>query len=117
MPPPPRRPGRPPGCCWSAGGNDLGSGLADEIAVWIKIWSPQMMGVEVPKPGIFVFHLRLFVSVQAVGGLACGATPLPSGPRHCGQFCSAEAPKEVAIPVKKTNPANRNFDIMFALRP
>jgi len=45
-----------------------------------------MIGVEVPKPGIFVFHFTLFVSVHVVGGFAAGDTPVPEGPRHCGQF-------------------------------
>jgi hypothetical protein len=49
-----------------------------------------MMGVARPPPGIFTFHLTLFVSLQVVGGLASGATPFWSGPRHCGQFSFGE---------------------------
>jgi len=50
-----------------------------------------MTGVAVPSPGSVIFHFTFLVSLHSVGGLACGATPFWSGPRHCGQFCSAEA--------------------------
>src|SRR5690348_4094037 len=50
-----------------------------------------MSGVAEPSPGIFTFHLMLFVSLQETGGSAAGATPLCSGPRHSGQFWSADA--------------------------
>ena len=52
----------------------------------MKTRSSQMMGVAWPLPGIFTFHLTLLVSLHVVGGLANGATPFWSGPRHCGQF-------------------------------
>ena len=52
----------------------------------MKICFSQMIGVEVPLPGSFTFHLMLFVSLQVTGGLAAGAVPLAWGPRHCGQF-------------------------------
>src|SRR5260370_32877724 len=45
-----------------------------------------MIGVALPVPGILTFHLTLLVSLQVVGGSAEGATPVWSGPRHCGQF-------------------------------
>src|SRR5438128_2400283 len=48
-----------------------------------------MMGVAEPPPGILTFHLTLLVSLHVTGGLASGATPLASGPRHWGQFASA----------------------------
>ena len=48
------------------------------------------MGVAEPLPGILTFHFTLFVSLQVSGGSPCGATPLANGPRHCGQFWSAE---------------------------
>src|SRR6202034_4400166 len=55
----------------------------------IKTRLSQTMGVELPSPGIGVFHLTLLVSLQVSGGSACGATPVASGPRHCGQKRSA----------------------------
>src|SRR2546426_6505018 len=48
------------------------------------------MGEAEPLPGILTFHFTLFVSLQVSGGSPCGATPLANGPRHCGQFWSAE---------------------------
>jgi hypothetical protein len=48
--------------------------------------SPQMTGVDVPLPGSATFHFTFDDSLHVVGGLASGATPLASGPRHCGQF-------------------------------
>ena len=54
------------------------------IAVVTKIRSPQIAGVEKPRPGISVFHLMLLVSLQTVGA-SPRAMPLKNGPRHCGQ--------------------------------
>src|SRR5687767_4367920 len=56
--------------------------------------SPQMIGVELPSPGIATFHLMFSVSLHFVGGSPCGATPLCCGPRqagHCeaGSICCA----------------------------
>ena len=67
----------------AAGGSTF---LPVAMAVWMKIWFSQTMGVDMPRPGIFTFHFTFSVSLQVVGGLPCGATPLASGPRHCGQF-------------------------------
>ena len=53
----------------------------------------QTTGVEWPRPGIFVFQ-RMFVSSASFhnnGGVAAGATPVPNGPRHCGQLSIASA--------------------------
>ena len=36
----------------------------------------------VAKPGISIFHFTFFVSLHSTGGFPCGATPVPSGPRH-----------------------------------
>ena len=54
--------------------------------------SPQTMGVECPSPGRSVFHRTFLVSLHSTGGLAYGATPVPKGPRHCGQKRSAPLP-------------------------
>src|SRR5262249_19315595 len=37
------------------------------------------------------FHRMCWVSLQATRGWACGATPVPNGPRHCGQECCASS--------------------------
>src|SRR5580658_5521373 len=55
----------------------------------MKMRLSQTMGVESPSPGMGVFHLTLLVSLQVTGGSASGATPVASGPRHCGQKRSA----------------------------
>ncbi len=60
------------------------------IAVWMNTWLSQIIGVAKPLPGILTFHRMFFVSLQAVGGFPAGATPVPKGPRHCGQFSVAE---------------------------
>src|ERR1043166_3185823 len=47
--------------------------------------SPHTTGVESPEPGTLTFHFTWFVSSHLSGGSASGATPVASGPRHCGQ--------------------------------
>jgi hypothetical protein len=54
-----------------------------------------MIGVEVPRPGSLTFQRMFFPSLHVVGGSANGAAPLPSGPRHCGQFDSS--PDDVGV--------------------
>src|SRR5262245_53164039 len=51
--------------------------------------SPQTIGVECPLPDRAVFQRMCLVSLHSSGGCACGATPVPSGPRHWGQECCA----------------------------
>src|SRR5262245_1173794 len=58
-------------------------------AVVRKILSPQITGVEKPRPGIAIFHLIFFVSLNSTGA-APFATPLKKGPRHCGQWSGSE---------------------------
>src|SRR5438270_13530163 len=53
--------------------------------------SPQTIGVECPLPGRVVFQRMFLVSLHSTGGLASGATPVPSGPRHCGQLARTSA--------------------------
>ena len=45
-------------------------------------------GVDSPSPGILTFHLRLEVSLQVVGGLAVGETPLARGRAIGASWCS-----------------------------
>ena len=58
----------------------------------MKIRCSQTMGEAVPLPGA-LFHFTFSVSLQWVGGFADGETPVPSGPRHCGQVASAVVPQ------------------------
>src|SRR4051812_2175694 len=60
------------------------------IAVCRKTWFSQITGVEVPLPGTFTFHFTFFVSPHSVGGSPAGETPFINGPRHAGQFWSAD---------------------------
>ena len=54
-------------------------------AVVRKIWSPQMMGVEWPRPGMGVFQARFLVSLHSTGA-SPRAMPLFEGPRQRGQW-------------------------------
>jgi hypothetical protein len=86
----------------------------------MKTCSFQTIGVEVPKPGIFIFHFTFSVSLHAVGGFAPAAVPFASGPRHRGQSpadvedCSAA---ERARPAAKTaeNEREQTRDIAAGL--
>src|SRR5277367_3950493 len=64
------------------------------------------MGVALPSPGIGVFHLTLLVSLQVKGGSACGAKPVASGPRHCGQLRSAAESAQAAWLAKPSASGN-----------
>ncbi len=55
------------------------------MAAVTKSRSSHTIGVECPPPGSFSFQRTLLFSLHAVGGLAFGATPVCSGPRHVGQ--------------------------------
>src|SRR5690606_1575425 len=54
-----------------------------------KTRSSQTIGLALPRPGMAVFHLTFFSGLHSSGGFAAGATPVISGPRHCGQLPSA----------------------------
>src|SRR5438093_2931205 len=56
------------------------------------------MGEECPLPGNGIFQRTWLVSLQRTGGLACGATPLANGPRHCGQLFESAALSQAAPP-------------------
>src|SRR5688572_32400805 len=53
--------------------------------------SRHTIGLLLPSPGSATFHLTFFVSLHSSGGLAAGASPVPSGPRHVGHACPAAA--------------------------
>jgi hypothetical protein len=94
------------GACTAAACVAASAGLPTGIAVWMKMESPQMIGVDVPRPGILTFHRTFFPSAQVVGGSAVGATPLASGPRHCAQLASGVSAARAIQP--PTNIANVN---------
>jgi hypothetical protein len=69
-----------------------GAGAAARAAVLVvgtavstKILSSQTTGVAEPWPGTSTFHFTFFFSLHSLGGSLLGATPVSSGPRHCGQ--------------------------------
>ena len=62
-------------------------------AVVTKTLSPQMIGVENPRPGILIFHLRFSVSFHVMGG-APPEDPLLDGPRQVGQSWSEASASE-----------------------
>src|SRR5688572_18562586 len=72
------------------------------MAVWMNTWLPQMIGVELPLPGSFTFHLTFSVSLHFVGGVADGATPVPSGPRHWGQVSPTAGSAARAAPFARS---------------
>src|SRR2546425_9490970 len=65
------------------------------------------MGEECPLPGSGIFQRILLVSLQRIGGLACGATPLANGPRHCGQLFETAVLSQVAAPSASADTASR----------
>ena len=75
-------------------------------AVRTKSWSPQMTGVELPEPGILIFHRIFLPSENSFGGLPPGATPLAAGPRQAGQFSAVTVLASAhAKPAKPTGPS------------
>src|SRR6266540_3952590 len=65
------------------------------------------MGEECPLPGNGSFQRILLVSLQRIGGLACGATPLANGPRHCGQLFKTAARSQAPPPSARADTASR----------
>src|SRR2546427_89669 len=65
------------------------------------------MGEECPLPGTGIFQRTWLVSLQRIGGLACGATPLANGPRHCGQLFETAALSQVAPRSASADTASR----------
>src|SRR5580765_1504451 len=68
------------------------------------------MGVAKPLPGIFTFQRMLLVSLQTVGGLAVGETPVAKGPRQAGQFSSEGDAARSSVP--PSNSARRKRVVM-----
>src|SRR5437867_1553519 len=65
------------------------------------------MGEECPLPGNGIFQRTLLVSLQRIGGLAWGATPLANGPRHCGQLFRRIALSQAPPPSASADTASR----------
>src|SRR5260370_25940689 len=85
--------------------SNLGSGLGSSsalatrsvlIAVTMKTWSPQTIGVALPRPVSGAFHLMFFFSSHLMGGSPLGAVPLASGPLQWGQLSIASSAREGA---------------------
>jgi hypothetical protein len=77
-----------------------------ETAVNTNTRSPHTTGVEEAAPGIATFHLTFLLSLHSSGGSASGATPVASGPRHCGQLRRASSLGAAAARSVKTNANN-----------
>src|SRR5688500_390205 len=75
-----------------------------------------MMGVEWPFPGKGIFQRTFFVSLHSEGGLARGAVPLASGPRHWVQFASSLTPVHSGPPVPAKIGAARRAQLQIAVR-
>src|SRR5712691_7981027 len=65
------------------------------------------MGEECPLPGKGIFQRILLVSLQRIGGLASGETPLANGPRHCGQLFKTVALSQAPPPSASAGTASR----------
>src|SRR5438876_11969967 len=65
------------------------------------------MGEECPLPGNGIFQRILLVSLQRIGGLARGATPLANGPRHCGQLFKTAALSQAPPPSASAHTPSR----------
>src|SRR6185503_9964830 len=73
------------------------STTSPSIAVVTKIRFSQTIGDEWPRPSIGVFHLMFFEVFHSAGKFFSVEIPVPSGPRHCGQF-PADDEAVAAIP-------------------
>src|SRR5579872_4253190 len=85
---------------------------ASGTALVTKIRSPQMIGLEWPRPGISAFQ-RIFLPdspFHSIGGEPV-PTPLAPSPRNCGQFESA-ATAEAA---KRSEVMEKSLIILVAL--
>jgi hypothetical protein len=110
--------GGPPGAGRGARIAVAGIGFGSPVgtALSTKMRSPQTTGVELPLPGIATFQRTFLVSLHSTGGAAVGATPVMSGPRHCGQKLSAlpsaalaAAANDSDVSTLVTSATNRRF--------
>lgn len=59
-------------------------------AVVTHTFPPATTGDDQPRPGTFVFHATLLVSLHSMGKPRSAECPCPSGPRNAGQPCTAD---------------------------
>jgi hypothetical protein len=73
---------------WLLAGDDArgASDFAEGTALVRITRSSHTTGVLLPTPGTSIFQRTFFVSLHSTGGFASGASPVASGPRHCGQY-------------------------------
>src|SRR5690242_8851241 len=83
---------------------------APSIAVVRNTRLPQTIGDECERPSIAVFHLMFLVGLHSDGRFFSFETPVPSGPRHCGQF-----PAD-AVFARKLKPATINVIATMSVR-
>src|SRR5688572_24202092 len=56
---------------------------------WVRqMRSPQAIGVELRGSGSGTFHFTCSVALQVKGRFVSVVIPVPSGPRHAGQFAA-----------------------------
>jgi hypothetical protein len=63
----------------------------------MKTRFPQMIGVELPRSGSATRQRTFSFVLQRKGNLVSRQIPLPSAPRHAGQFSASAANVEAAI--------------------
>src|SRR6185503_15949425 len=93
-------------CFASAGFSSAGFasiGFVTRTAVRTNTRLPQTTGVEEAEPAIGNFHFTFLFSLHSSGGSASGATPLASGPRHCGQLRRASGEGSAALAARKAS--------------
>src|SRR6185369_9719057 len=79
---------------------------APSTAVVRKTRLPQTIGDECERPSMAVFHLMFLVGLHSDGRFFSFEIPVPSGPRHCGQFpADAVVAKELRPAAVKVIPA------------
>src|SRR5262245_32541108 len=71
------------------------------IAVVRKTLFPHTTGDECPRPAIGVFHLMFLLAFHSAGRFVSVETPLPFGPRHCGQLAAPAVAANQATPERE----------------
>ena len=71
--------------------------------------SPQTTGLEWPMPGRGSFQAMFFSSLHSIGGWASGDSPVPMGPRQCGQLLKVSSATESATCRPRKNARRREI--------
>src|SRR5262249_13200240 len=110
MPPGPNPPPPPPG-----GPNPpkppLGFCCLSVMAVVTKTLSPTTIGHDHATPGTSAFQATFFFALHSSGSFGSSITPVPSGPRNCGQ--SPPVPNDAAR--TRNPPASNTLAVMDVL--